>query len=390
MRTPKTICVVTGSRAEYGLLRWFMREVQSDPDLELQVLVTGMHVSESYGSTWKEIVNDGFDISRRVEMLEEDRSSLAVARSTGRGVTRSAEALAELAPDLLVVLGDRFEAFAAAVAATLLKIPIAHFHGGETTEGAFDESFRHCITKMSHFHFTAAEAYRNRVIQMGEAPERVFNVGAFGLDNAAKCDLLSKTQLEAATGIRFRERNLLVTFHPVTLEDQPALSQFMELIAALDELSDFGVVITHPNADPGSDSVADAINAFAARNSERIWHFKSLGFLRYLSAVQIVDAVVGNSSSGLIEAPYFGTPTVNIGDRQKGRLAGPTVVHCPADCTAIKNAIERSCSRRFLTQIAGAPNPYGSAGAGLEAKKRLKRVDLDGVLKKTFFDVAVG
>ncbi|WP_182865750.1 UDP-N-acetylglucosamine 2-epimerase [Stieleria mannarensis] len=389
MRTAKTICVVTGSRAEYGLLRWFMREVHSDGDLALQVLVTGMHVSERYGSTWKEIVDDGFEISKRVEMLEEDRSTVAVARSTGRGVGLCAEAFAELSPDLIVVLGDRFEALAAAIAATMLKIPIAHFHGGETTEGAFDESFRHCITKMSHFHFTAAEAYRNRVIQLGEDPERVFNVGAFGLDNAAKCKLLTRTELEASTGIRFRERNLLVTFHPVTLDDQSAQDQFVELIAALEELSQFGVIVTHPNADPGSHFVADEINRFAARNGERVWQFKSLGFIRYLSAMQIVDAVVGNSSSGLIEAPFFATPTVNIGDRQKGRLAGPTVVHCPPERAAIRNAIERCCSRDFAREIEGASNPYGSAGAASKAKEILKQVDLNGVLKKPFYDLVV-
>lgn len=382
----KTVCVVTGSRAEYGLLHWFMHEVQSASELRLQTLVTGMHLSEKYGATWKQIEADGFEISARVDMLEPDNSSLAVARSTGAGVSGCANALAKLKPDLIVVLGDRFESFAAAVAATFLKIPVAHFHGGETTEGAFDESLRHCITKMSHLHFTSTEDYRRRVIQLGEDPDRVFNVGAVGLDNADRCQLLSRDEMEASTGIKFLKQNIIVTFHPVTLEHQTASSQFKELTAALDQLPNVGVIITHPNADPGSDAITEEILQFKQRNQDRVWHFKSLGFIRYLSALQIVDAVVGNSSSGLIEAPHFRTPTINIGNRQKGRIAGSTVIQCEPEQKSILSAIEEACSSEFKASIASANNPYGLPGASKLAAEIIRQSSLDGILLKHFHD----
>lgn len=387
MATIKTICVVTGSRAEFGLLNCLMHEIEAAPQLKLQTLVTGMHLSSKYGSTWKEIENEGFQISSTVDMLELDNSPVAVARSTGRGISGCAESLQTLAPDLVVVLGDRFETFAAAVAATFLNIPLAHFHGGETTEGAFDESFRHSITKMSHLHFTATEVYRQRVIQLGEAPDRVFNVGALGLDNIERHQLLGPSQLESELGIAWGGQNLLVTFHPSTLEVGDSKSQLLELMSALSELQDFAIVFTYPNADPGSDEIKTEIDKFVARNSERAWVFESLGYIRYLSMLNFVDAVVGNSSSGLIEAPHFHTPTVNIGDRQKGRLAGPSVIHSPPECSAIKRSIKKAVSESFQRSIQNAKNPYGEPGAAEKAIAVLESFHLSGILKKSFFDV---
>ncbi len=382
----RKICVVTGSRAEYGLLYWLMKEIQADSALALQLIVTGMHLSPEFGLTWKQLEQDGFVIDRKVEMLLSSDTPVAVGKSIGLGVIGFADALEYLQPDLLVVLGDRFEVFAAAQAAMIQRIPIAHIHGGEITQGAVDDAIRHAITKMSHLHFTATESYRQRVIQLGEQPQRVFNVGAPGLDNIARLTLLTKPQLEQALDFKLGRRNVLITFHPVTLEKATAATQFGNLLKALDSFGDLHIIFTLPNADAEGRVIIDMIEQYRQRCPERIASFVSLGTLRYLSALKYMDAVVGNSSSGLIEAPAFKVGTINIGDRQKGRLCADSVIHCEPETDAVLRAFKTLFSEEFQTSLAEVENPYGCSGASTSIKERLKIQPLQGLLKKSFYD----
>lgn len=378
----KKICVVTGTRADYGLLYWLMREIEGSPRFDLQVIVTGMHLSKTFGSTWTTIRDDGFPISRKVQLTLEDDTPAGITRATGEAIIGFAGALDDLGPDLVIVLGDRYEALAAATAACIQCIPIAHFHGGETTEGAFDESFRHAITKMSYLHFTSAEQHRHRVIQLGEQPDRVFNVGAMGLDNIEQLELLDRNSFEESIGFSLKKQNILVTFHPVTLETDTG-NQLDELLSALDSLPEMGIIFTKPNSDTGNHAISKQIDAYIAAHPERAVAHTNLGQLRYLSALAHVDAVVGNSSSGLIEVPCFGIGTVNIGNRQKGRLAGPSVLHCACSQDAILQAISDALSRDFK----GMNNPYGTAGAAIRSIDILERQPLDDTVKKSFFDL---
>jgi len=386
----RKICVVTGSRAEYGLLYWLMKEIQDDSALELQIIVTGMHLSPEFGLTWKQVEQDGFIIHRKVEMLLSSDTPVGISKSIGLGVIGFADALECLQPDVLVVLGDRFEIFAACQAAMTHRIPIAHIHGGEITEGAVDDAIRHAITKMSHLHFTATESYRQRVIQLGEQPQRVFNAGAPGLDNIFRLQLLDKPQLEQAIGFKLGKRNLLVTFHPVTLENATAASQFGNLLKALDCFDDSHIIFTLPNADADGRVIIGMIEQYRQRFPERIASFVSLGSLRYLSALKYMDAVVGNSSSGLIEAPAFKIGTINIGDRQKGRLCADSVIHCEPEVDAIVQAFNRLFSEKFQESLKTVENPYGNSGASAKIKELLKSQSLDGVLKKSFYDLGNG
>lgn len=386
----RKVCVVTGSRAEYGLLYWLMKEIQDDSALELQVIVTGMHLSPEFGLTWKQVEQDGFIIHRKVEMLLSSDTPVGISKSIGLGVIGFADALEYLQPDLLVVLGDRFEIFAACQAAMVHRIPIAHIHGGEITEGAVDDAIRHAITKMSHLHFTATESYRQRVIQLGEQPQRVFNAGAPGLDNIFRLQLLDKPQLEQAIGFKLGKRNLLVTFHPVTLENATAASQFGNLLKALDCFDDSHIIFTLPNADADGRVIIGMIEQYRQRFPERIASFVSLGSLRYLSALKYMDAVVGNSSSGLIEAPAFKIGTINIGDRQKGRLCADSVIHCEPEVDAIVQAFNRLFSEKFQESLKTVENPYGNSGASAKIKELLKSQSLDGLLKKSFYDLGNG
>ena len=378
----KKICVVTGTRADYGLLSWLMREIAASSRFELQVLVTGMHLSSEFGSTWEIIRDDGFPISGKIPISLSHDSPADIGRETGEATSGFASALCELSPDLVVVLGDRYEALAAATAASIHCIPIAHFHGGESTEGAFDEAFRHAITKMSYFHFTSAEVHRRRVIQLGENPERVFNVGAMGLDNIEKIDLLDREAFEESIGFSLRHQNILMTFHPVTLEKDSG-EQFATLLKALDEFPELGIIFTKPNSDTGNQSISGQIDDFVASHPEQAVAHTNLGQLRYLSALKHVDAVVGNSSSGLIEVPAFGIATVNIGDRQKGRLAGSSVLHCACEREEIRQALSEALEGDF----SGAENPYGTAGAAARSLAILESQPLDGTVKKSFFDL---
>ena len=390
MAVPRKICVVTGSRAEYGLLHCLLNEILADAALQLQLIVTGMHLSPEFGLTWQQIAADGFIIDRKVEMLLSSDTPIGIAKATGVGLIGFADALAALQPDIVVVVGDRFEIVAAAQAAMYLRIPIAHIHGGELTEGAVDDAIRHAITKMAHLHFTAAEVYRQRVIQLGEQPERVFNVGAVGLDAIARLPLLDRDALETALGFVFGQRNFLVTFHPVTLETATAAEQLDQLLLALDAYPDAHIIFTHANADTDGRVIASMIAAYQQRHRQRVASFVSMGSLRYLSTLRWVDAVIGNSSSGLLEAPAFATPTVNIGDRQRGRLSADSVVDCAPQADAIKVAIDKVLSDAFVQGLQGMVNPYGEAGASLAIKTELKQQCLDGILKKRFYDVIFG
>ncbi|MEQ1637548.1 MAG: UDP-N-acetylglucosamine 2-epimerase [Methylococcales bacterium] len=383
----RKICIVTGSRADYGLLYWLMKEIQLDAALDLQIIATGMHLSPEFGLTWQQIAQDGFIIDRKVEMLLSADTPTAISKSIGLGLIGFADALDTLQPDLLVVLGDRFEIFAAAQAAMNSRIPIAHIHGGELTEGAVDDAIRHAITKMAHLHFTATETYRQRVIQLGEQPERVFNVGAPGLDKALRSTLLDRQQFEAAINFKLGKRNVLVTFHPVTLENATAAEQFNKLLTALDHFDDLHIIFTQPNADAEGRVITGMIEGYCQRYPERTISFVSLGSQRYLSALQYMDAVVGNSSSGLIEAPAFKIGTINIGDRQKGRLCAASVIHCEADVAAIIKAFNTLYSQEFSTMLTTLQNPYGNGGASDAIRTLLKSHPLVGLLKKTFYDL---
>ena len=382
----RTICVVTGSRAEYGLLRWVMQGIKDHPDLILQVLATGMHLSPEFGLTYRCIEADGFVIDRKVEMLTSSDTATGVTKSVGLGLIGFADALQELRPDIIVLLGDRFEIFAAAAAALIARIPVAHLHGGESTEGAFDDALRHAITKMSHLHFVAAEVYRRRVIQLGEQPTRVHLVGALGIDNIRRLKLLDRRDLEASLGLELGVRSLLVTFHPATLDTEGAASQMGALLAALGDLVGTQLIFTLPNADTGGRSLIEMVHEFVGRHPNAR-AFNSLGQLRYLSCLAHVDGVVGNSSSGLLEAPSLKTGTVNIGDRQRGRLRANSVIDCDPTREQIAVALQQLFSEDFRARLQSVRNPNGEGGASEKVVRALASADLDNIIKKTFHDV---
>lgn len=382
----RNVCVITGSRAEYGLLRWVIEGIRQAPELHLQLVATGMHLSPEFGLTYRDIEADGFKIDRRVEMLLSSDTSSGIAKSIGLGLIGFGGVLEELNPDLMLVLGDRFEVFAAVTAALVAGIPVAHLHGGESTEGAIDEAIRHSITKMSHLHFVATDEYRRRVIQLGEDPSRVFEVGGLGIDSIRKLTLLSRPELERELGMSLRRRNLLVTFHPATLEGSPALVQLEELLAALESLEDTGLIFTMPNADSGGRAICARINDFVSKHDHAVV-FTSMGQLKYLSCVSCVDGVVGNSSSGLIEVPSFKKGTVNIGERQTGRVRAASVIDCAPRASDIKSALDRLFSSPFQASLEQVRNPYGSGGASDRIVSILCEYPLNGIVKKRFFDL---
>jgi UDP-N-acetylglucosamine 2-epimerase (non-hydrolysing)/GDP/UDP-N,N'-diacetylbacillosamine 2-epimerase (hydrolysing) len=381
----RKICVVTGSRAEYGLLYWLMKGIQDEPSLELQVVVTGMHLSPEFGLTYRTIEDDGFAISAHVETLLSSDTPVGVAKSIGLGVIGCAEALERLKPDILLLFGDRFEILAAAQAALVSRIPIAHVAGGDCTEGAFDDAIRNAVTKMAHLHFVTNEFSAMRVRQMGEAPEHVHNVGSPGLDAIRLVKLMKREELEHELDFRFRRRNLLVTFHPATLDEQDAGIQFQELLAALRRMNtEVGIIFTKPNADTGGRALSRMIDEFAVRHTHSK-AFTSLGQVRYLSVLSHVDAVVGNSSSGLYEAPSFKKPTVNIGDRQKGRLQAESVLNCAATA----GDIERTLTMAFSMNCSSVINPYGDGRSTERIIAVLKTLeDPRHLLKKRFHEVS--
>jgi len=385
----RTICVVTGSRAEYGLLSPILKELQNDHDVELQLVVTGMHLAPEFGLTVEAIKNDGYPITEKVEMQLSSDTPSAITKSMGLGLIGFSDVFRRLRPDIVVILGDRYEMLVVAQAAMLATIPIAHIHGGESTQGAIDEAIRHSITKMSHIHFTATEVYRRRVMQLGENPERVYNLGAIGLDNIAKLNLLNKPELEESLRFRLGQVNFLVTYHPTTLGTQSSRELIGQLLIALDEFPEARILFTMPNSDADGRIIAKLIDEYVAARAERTASFVSLGQLRYLSALRIVDAVIGNSSSGIIEAPALGTPTVNIGTRQSGRVKGPTVIDCDTNCASIVTAIRKALSPDFRAETLGEASLYGTGNVAPRMKEILKNVQLEGILHKAFYDLEV-
>lgn len=382
----RKICVVTGTRAEYGLLYWLLKEIEADKELQLQVIVTGMHLSPEFGLTYKEIEKE-FSVNKKIEMLLSSDTSVGISKSMGLAQISFSEAYEELQPDMVVVLGDRYEIFSATSAAMIAKIPIAHLHGGEKTEGAFDESIRHSITKMSHLHFAATNEYKNRVIQLGEHPSRVFNVGGMGIENIKRLKLLSKDEFEKSIEFKLNSKNILVTFHPVTLENSTAKEQFQQLLDAIDELEDTNIIFTKANSDTDGRVINTMIDEYGTKNSHKSIVFTSLGQLRYLSALQYVDAVVGNSSSGLAEAPSFKIGTINIGDRQKGRIKASSVIDCEPNKDSILKSFEKLYSKEFQNSLINVKNPYGDGCASKRIVEILKNVDLKNILKKSFYDL---
>ncbi len=384
----RKICVVTSTRAEYGLLYWLLKEIEADSELELQIIATGMHLSPEFGLTYKEIEKE-FKIDKKIEVLSSSHTSLDICSEMARVYEKFAPALAELKPDILVLLGDRYEIFGVAGVASIMQIPIAHIHGGETTQGAFDEAFRHSITKMSHIHFAATREYANRIIQLGEEPSRVFNVGGPGIENIKKLNLLNKDEFEKLINFKLAKKNILITFHPVTLENGSAKEQFKELLKAIDELQDTNFIFTKANSDTDGDVINKMIDEYVSKNSQKAVAFASLGQLRYLSAIKFVDIVLGNSSSGLTEAPSFKKATINIGDRQKGRARASSVIDVRPVKEEILAAITKAYSKEFKQILQDTINPYDSGSPSKKILKILKEIELDDILKKKFYDIGL-
>jgi len=384
----RRICVVTGTRAEYGLLRWVMEGIRDAPSLELQVVATGMHLSPEFGLTYREIEKDGFRIDSAVEMLLSSDTPTGIAKSVGLGTIGFADAYRNLNPDVVVVLGDRFEILAAAQAAFFAGISITHVSGGEVTEGALDDAIRHCITKLARYHFVAAEPYRQRVIQLGEAPDTVFNVGDPALDSIHRLPLLSRAELNAAIGFDATRPYLLVTYHPATAGGSDPARSMQALLEALDACSDFSVLVTRPNADSGGRTMATMVDAYAQSHAERIRVATSLGQLNYLSAMKHCAAVVGNSSSGIVEAPAMGIPTVNIGKRQHGRLKATSIIDCDEDAQAIVAALRKAVSAEFRSAATQTLSVYGDCDASRRIVSALGALDVDRHHAKRFHDLS--
>ena len=379
--TSRRIAIFTSTRAEYGLLRPLMCETANRPGLTLQVIVSGTHLSPLHGMTRREIEADGFAIDATVEMLLSGDSAVATSKAAALAMIGTAEALDRLRPDVLVLLGDRYELLAAAQAAVLARVPIAHVHGGETTEGAIDELIRHAVSKLAHLHFPAAEPYAQRLRQMGESREHVWTVGALALDNIAALDPVPREELEQHLGLKLKSPSFLVTYHPVTTLEDSGLRAMQSLLTALDEC-DATVVVTGTNADPGASAIRQVLEHFAAQHPGRVALVESLGARRYLSLMSQVDAVVGNSSSGLLEAPAMGVATVDIGSRQQGRLRAPSVIHCNEDVDCIRAALTLSRTKEWRELVACCDTPYGKPGAARRIVDVLEVVRLDTLEKR--------
>ena len=381
----RKICVVTGSRAEYGILRNLIAAIKNDQELKLQIIATNQHLSKLQGETYKEIERDGFTIDYKVYMADDEAAdnANATAKSISRGVAGFADAFDALKPDMLLILGDRYEMLAVASTALIYKIPIAHLHGGEITEGAFDDAIRHAITKMSHLHFTSTEAYRKRVIQLGEQPERVFNVGALGVENILKTDFMTKDEIEQSLNFKLTDKCFLCTYHPVTLSNMPSEAQILNFLEALDEYKEYHVIFTYSNSDTNSQIIIKRIQEYVDKNTERCMFIPSLGQRRYFSVLKNMTAVLGNSSSGIIEVPSFGIPTLNIGDRQKGRIAADSVINCGYSTEEIKEGLAQvvAYEHRLID------NPYYKEGTCQAILNTIKTFPLDNLIQKYFYDL---
>ena len=381
----RKICVVTGSRAEYGILRRLMSAIKECPELKLQVIATNQHLSKLQGETYKEIENDGFNIDYKVYMADDDAPDNAnsTAKAIGRGINGFADAFDTLRPNLLLILGDRYEMLAVASTALIYKIPIAHLHGGEITEGAFDDAIRHAITKMSHLHFTSTEAYRKRVIQLGEQPDRVFNVGAMGVENVLKNDFMNKEEIEQCLNFQITDKCFLCTYHPVTLSYLPSETQVLNLLEALDDYKDYHIIFTYSNSDTNSQIIIKRIQEYVDRNKDRCMFIPSLGQRRYFSTLKYMTAVIGNSSSGIIEVPSFGIPTLDIGDRQKGRIAANSVIHCGYSTNSIIEGLKKVLAYGHKM----IDNPYFKEGTCDAILNIIKTYPLDNLIQKHFYDI---
>ena len=386
MELLKKISVFTGTRAEYGLLYLILKGLEASPQVDLQLLVGGTHLKKEFGHTVKQIINDGFSVTHTLDYLVDSDSPLGISQSLAKATVMAAEIFEQTKPDLLVLLGDRFEALALAQAAMIAGIPIAHIHGGELTEGAMDDAIRHAITKMSHVHFTSTEIYKQRLIQLGEQPERVFNFGAPGIDNIVKLPLLSKAQLAKQLNLDLAQPYFLVTYHPETLSEQEPTVSLTQLLSAFKAFPNYQIIITYPNADTYGRALMMLLEEFALANKEQVHLYESIGQINFLSAMKFASAVIGNSSSGIIEAPSFKVPTVNIGDRQKGRLASDSVIHCGDKRESIERAITCALSSDFTKKVNQSSNPYGEGTACSNIIHTLINYDIKS-LNKPFYDI---
>lgn len=385
----KKACVITGSRAEYGLLKGLISEISRNDYFELQIIATGMHLSPEYGLTFREIEKDGFVITEKIEMDLSDNTPAGITRAMGNELAGFAAAYQRLQPDIVVLLGDRYEIFIAAAAAMMGGIPIAHLCGGEITAGALDDVIRHCITKMSYLHFASSEVYRKRIIQLGEAPDRVYCFGDVGVENIRKVNLLSKPELETELGFSLAKKYALVTFHPETLNGSSAGSQFECLLKALDSFSNVNIIFTKANSDPGGDMINCMIEDYVRNHPDFSVAYSSMGQLRYLSALKYAAAVIGNSSSGIVEAPAFGVPSVNIGNRQEGRLKASSIIDCIVMEDSIRDAIGRALSDGFRTGLDSGSNPYQGENVAARIVGKVEEFLRDGKidLMKQFYDL---
>lgn len=384
----RRICVVTATRAEYGLLRCLLTDIDEDPDLKLQIISTGSHLSPEFGYTNQQILDDGFYIDKQIEILLSSDTPVGVSKSMGLAQISIAEAFYELKPDLVVVLGDRYELIPIVSAANIARIPVAHLNGGELTEGAIDELIRHAITKLSQLHFTSMEEYSRRVIQMGEHPSSVFTIGEIGLDNLLRMKLMSRDELEVAINCPFQKKNIIVTYHPETVQDVSGVeSDFREILKALDQINETLIIFTKANADVGGRLINKMIDKYVLDNPTKAIAFTSLGQLRYLSALQYVDAVVGNSSSGIVEAPSFKIATLNIGNRQKGRVRASSVIDVNINKEEILLGLDRIYSNEFREKLIETRNPYGEGNSSLKMVEIIKKIDLSKLSMKVFYDI---
>ena len=384
----RKICVFTGTRAEYGIMSRLFRLIDNDPDLLLQIIATNMHLSPEFGLTYKEIEADGFHIDKKVEMLLSSDTSNGTIKSMGLALIGFADALEDLKPDLAVILGDRYEMLAAAEACLIHKIPVAHLYGGEITEGAYDDAIRHCITKLSHLHFTSTEEYRNRVVQLGESPEHVQYVGSLGVDNIRNEEIMTLRELEDSLYFKLGEKFLLVTFHPVTMESATAAEQCDSMLRALEKInSNYQLLFTLPNSDTDGRVIIQKIHDYVSAHPDNAYAITSLGKRRYYSALKYATAVVGNSSSGLVEAPSFHIPTLNVGNRQQGRTRGESVIDVPATYEAIREGLHKALSPEFINLAKNASNPYEKENTLQVIFGTIKYYPLEGLIKKHFYDM---
>ena len=382
----KTICVVTGSRAEYGLIKGILERIKEDASLELKLIVTGMHLSYEFGLTYQEIEKDGYSIDEKIEVNLSSDTSVGVCKAMGLGMISFGEAYERLRPDIVVVLGDRYEIFSAVTAAYISKIPVAHIHGGEITEGAFDDSLRHCITKMSYLHFTSTETYRQRVIQLGEDPEHVYNVGALGVEQIKKISFLSRSELEKILNFKLNQSFVLVTFHPVTLEATQNCGTIEELFKALESFENLRIVFTKSNSDNGGRTINQKIDDYVARYPQKSVAFTSLGSTLYLNVMKYSSLVIGNSSSGIIEAPSLKVPTINIGNRQNGRVQATSTINVEMKEKAIKEAIDLGINTKI--DMSKIVNPYEKANTSKEILITIKKnLEMPMYLQKKFYNL---